>query len=157
MWGEPRRHFPGIPVPYFYSRGEPSLLFCSRGRPPISTHSPRVGRTLCALLSCLLILNFNSLAPRGANQSLCVIARKKRTFQLTRPAWGEPQPFRRPGWLKLISTHSPRVGRTRSRVVFSPRAIISTHSPRVGRTLIFFRSRVSRFISTHSPRVGRTR
>ena len=57
------------------------------------------------------------------------------TFQLTRPVRGEPG--RRGDELAphIISTHSPRAGRTTPRI--SPREFIkiSTHSPRAGRTL----------------------
>ena len=79
----------------------------------------------------------------------------------------------------MISTHSPRVGRTNACAAFVLAALISTHSPRVGRTLIACGVVVRHLdfnslapcganrsprcstssgypISTHSPRVGRT-
>ena len=58
----------------------------------ISTHSPRVGRTM--LISSLAQQNphFNSLAPRGANLCFCVSPHNIYHFN--------------------SSTHSPRVGRT---------------------------------------------
>ena len=78
-----------------------------------------------------------------------------------------------------ISTHSPRVGRTKFGDYIYNISDISTHSPRVGRTInVLINSRVrtyfnslapcganrarhvvnviARDISTHSPRVGRT-
>ena len=56
----------------------------------ISTHSPRVGRTILVSLALAKMTHFNSLAPCGANR--IVIDR-----YIDRSA---------------ISTHSPRVGRT---------------------------------------------
>ena len=57
-------------------------------------------------------------------------------FQLTRPVWGEPDSSRVVAVGGVISTHSPRVGRTSLRYVPRRRGSISTHSPRVGRTLV---------------------
>ena len=70
--------------------GEPRLANFSRRRKRISTHSPRVGRTLSNVLTLSTAKYFNSLAPCGANLT----------------AWA---PFRP---RSSISTHSPRVGRT---------------------------------------------
>ena len=103
-----------------------------------------------------------------------------RQFQLTRPVWGEPllngiltffarnfnslapcganpvaDYFGIPAG--IISTHSPRVGRTLLRTHAPRLGKISTHSPRVGRTFVETVNEISRNISTHSPRVGRTK
>ena len=56
----------------------------------ISTHSPRVGRTV---------------EVQHTTGQRC-------RFQLTRPVWGEPLFSCPVGYLADISTHSPRVGRT---------------------------------------------
>ena len=133
------------------------MHFCSHMLVKISTHSPRVGRTLLSLMistrsgtfqltrpvwgepchqtwHILCLPDFNSLAPCGANQFNRCYAGKVKSFQLTRPVWGEPihpeqtlKPLQfqltRPVWGEpwlvyafvipiLISTHSPRVGRT---------------------------------------------
>ena len=100
----------------------------------ISTHSPRVGRTTfrCnrsvrrpyfnSLAPCGAnpvfgvryspFTNFNSLAPCGANRPHCTPRRRRLSFQLTRPVWGEPKYGSDITASCSISTHSPRVGRT---------------------------------------------
>ena len=145
--------------------------------------------------------HFNSLAPCGANRIGIHRGQTMHGFQLTRPVWGEPWDSQnpsticafqltRPVWGEpcdfqfirfyfLISTHSPRVGRTYFDVGRTVYFVISTHSPRVGRTHLFLSwsavpgefqltrpvwgepIRLLRVIavctiSTHSPRVGRT-
>ena len=101
-------------------------------------------------------LNFNSLAPCGANLKAHFGVTSPDAFQLTRPVWGEPRPFFDVNEATAISTHSPRVGRTPQFVVHLDQLLISTHSPRVGRTMLRERVRHCPLISTHSPRVGRT-
>ena len=83
-----------------------------RRRQGISTHSPRVGRTIKYNRAARARKDFNSLAPRGANPSPSALTAQSRIFQLTRPAWGEPHSKRRRRLQCSISTHSPRVGRT---------------------------------------------
>ena len=56
----------------------------------ISTHSPRVGRTIFVHLWFFDHCYFNSLAPCGANLRSTRILGFRREFQLTRPVWGEP-------------------------------------------------------------------
>ena len=68
--------------------------------------------------------------PRGRLTVKC-----REPFQLTRPVWGEPGLFRYLGITRIISTHSPRVGRTLTTTSRALSRYISTHSPRVGRTL----------------------
>ena len=136
----------------------------------ISTHSPRVGRTLQVLRVILHIAHFNSLAPCGANLGFEFLVLTGEVFQLTRPVWGEPFAMRSTTTFLKISTHSPRVGRTnlfvrcrRTTKLFQlTRPVwgepyywakqcqyfgISTHSPRVGRTLhaVLFQGRRSKF------------
>ena len=115
--------------------GEPTLLRNKIRLQNISTHSPRVGRTNALSLTFASYINFNSLAPCGANLSRGVSEHRVRVnfnslapcganhatpemsedaeeFQLTRPVWGEPgRGSCKFGYLH-ISTHSPRVGRT---------------------------------------------
>ena len=57
----------------------------------ISTHSPRVGRTLSPCPRRFVICYFNSLAPCGANRNRRADNQVRTQFQLTRPVWGEPQ------------------------------------------------------------------
>ena len=57
----------------------------------ISTHSPRVGRTLFYPLYACSATYFNSLAPCGANRATMLTVRSCSAFQLTRPVWGEPR------------------------------------------------------------------
>ena len=72
VWGEP------LPTPF-------SSLYSA-----ISTHSPRVGRTMGLTAKQTTPIHFNSLAPCGANRSNTIIISVDITFQLTRPVWGEP-------------------------------------------------------------------
>ena len=114
--------------------GEPCYRFCQRKFIDISTHSPRVGRTLIkweyicwqshfnSLAPCGANLvpirsdsnfeNFNSLAPCGANLQTLHSSGHRHLFQLTRPVWGEPRSYGSAAHVSKISTHSPRVGRT---------------------------------------------
>ena len=70
--------------------GEPTMPLKVNGVLIISTHSPRVGRTsLCPVLY-VRSLDFNSLAPCGANRVVSVGRCSGHPFQLTRPVWGEP-------------------------------------------------------------------
>ena len=78
----------------------------------ISTHSPRVGRTRIVGLFGSTSSDFNSLAPCGANLQRAIIISRDITFQLTRPVWGEPSNMTGSQTSHNISTHSPRVGRT---------------------------------------------
>ena len=58
------------------------------------------------------MIDFNSLAPCGANLNFRFRRFVLTLFQLTRPVWGEPQAYREIDTNRTISTHSPRVGRT---------------------------------------------
>ena len=58
-------------------------------------------------------IDFNSLAPCGANPLYEKGADSTSAFQLTRPVWGEPANIGEQAIINRISTHSPRVGRTR--------------------------------------------
>ena len=78
----------------------------------ISTHSPRVGRTQLGVAAVKNHRDFNSLAPCGANPLTPTPGFVQRRFQLTRPVWGEPGRIAVSPFLSHISTHSPRVGRT---------------------------------------------
>ena len=98
VWGEPRRHWSRTRRRTSFQLTRPVW-----GEPPtpgrmmrptrISTHSPRVGRTI-------LLSHIKSLHCR---------------FQLTRPVWGEPTDHMLVAARYKISTHSPRVGRTPSK------------------------------------------
>ena len=70
--------------------GEPSEQSAQAQRSFISTHSPRMGRTLYNCVSRALYHHFNSLAPYGANLIRGLSNPAGRKFQLTRPVWGEP-------------------------------------------------------------------
>ena len=130
-------------------------------------------------LNCNTAAGFQLTRPCGANLAIADAMARLAKFQLTRPVWGEPAWSQGGNVHAVISTHSPRVGRTFCVVANRGNTVISTHSPRVGRTrrrrqnsgamsqfqltrpvwgepdvlvLRHFRQR----ISTHSPRVGRT-
>ena len=94
VWGEPvLLSYSFLNVGFQLTRpvwGEPFMNFVKCSGINISTHSPRVGRTLSKNRSRASHTYFNSLAPCGANPCLT----------LTIPP------------MLVISTHSPRVGRT---------------------------------------------
>ena len=71
-----------------------------------------MGRTTDEEESRIVICNFNSLAPCGANPHFSEVPHVDIQFQLTRPVWGEPCAACVRITLTSISTHSPRVGRT---------------------------------------------
>ena len=93
--------------------GEPWSARRSSSRSRFQLTRPVWGEPETNTVFAIVIINFNSLAPCGANP-------------LSKPS--------KPSKLD-ISTHSPRVGRTAKRVAPRKRNRISTHSPRVGRTL----------------------
>ena len=101
----------------------------------ISTHSPRVGRTLRVYKPVQKPVNFNSLAPCGANRLFYVGLARAAKFQLTRPVWGEPRRILLYSDLNLFQLTRPVWGEPLIFVSVTPYTIISTHSPRVGRTV----------------------
>ena len=115
-------------------RGEPQVRALTGLSQAISTHSPRAGRTDQRITLAEMKIDFNSLAPCGANQLV----------------------FDALAVFVYISTHSPRAGRTVRKSQETTVKIISTHSPRAGRTAILRYGGVNAQISTHSPRAGRT-
>ena len=78
----------------------------------ISTHSPHAGRTSTTLSIVRSIVDFNSLAPCGANRSFMNFVKCSGIFQLTRPMRGEPFRLCLLVFFCPISTHSPHAGRT---------------------------------------------
>ena len=181
--------------------GEPGVTIKEMKAIFISTHSPRVGRTMESQTDKTTIAHFNSLAPCGANpqymamneydvnfNSLAPCGANRRasttsisfgTFQLTRPVWGEPEPDMLTAPVNVISTHSPRVGRTARLYSYAPHSVhfnslapcgANRYPRRTRRSYIAFQltrpvwgePRVNMtmvsdpYISTHSPRVGRT-
>ena len=117
VWGEP----PIPSIQTFYRSNFNSLAPCGANpysiritgeQGPISTHSPRVGRTVDPLDPRRRRINFNSLAPCGANLWTTMKKSVFGLFQLTRPVWGEPKFHDYFTSALPISTHSPRVGRT---------------------------------------------
>ena len=70
--------------------GEPFIVNASGVIEPVSTHSPRGGRTNSSPPLPRLRRSFNSLAPRGANRGHGYLSK----------------------WTCTVSTHSPRGGRT---------------------------------------------
>ena len=71
--------------------GEPAFTRFFTDTIPISTHSPRVGRTNYYSKHSDKTYHFNSLAPCGANLDVEVHVPPVSPFQLTRPVWGEPR------------------------------------------------------------------
>ena len=89
-----------------------------------------MGRTSLSLSSTTITDDFNSLAPCGANLYLISSLRTLRSFQLTRPVWGEPDEKDNYLHLSTISTHSPRVGRTRPYyIVYFPTCHFNSLAP----------------------------
>ena len=118
VWGEPvHRGFATAYQTFQLTRpvwGEPRRILARSSGRQISTHSPRVGRTRNYMEAAIKCINFNSLAPCGANQPPAALMRGSKKFQLTRPVWGEPMTNLADILHMPISTHSPRVGRTLS-------------------------------------------
>ena len=183
MWGEPKTQKEAFSNDRFQLTrpvwGEPRRLLVNRLSLPISTHSPRVGRTRQAAIILITPRNFNSLAPCGANPVCRLLTARSTTFQLTRPVWGEPLVVRVKNALDRISTHSPRVGRTVARRwarqrrrnfnSLAPCGANLSNGAAPTSSLLFQLTRpvwgeprlqairATRCrISTHSPRVGRT-
>ena len=140
----PLRHFNSL-APCGANRREPVL---QRRNGFISTHSPRVGRTIGSCGCSAPSANFNSLAPCGANLVVvCVQPFAVEDFNSLAPCGANPDTQGFFDQLLAISTHSPRVGRTIGRSILKRYCKISTHSPRVGRTVIntFFLIRKIKF------------
>ena len=123
----------------------------------ISTHSPRTGRTRTLRSTARKSRHFNSLAPHGANPCPDVFDPDTRSFQLTRPARGEPNGtevyvdnalhfnslaphganlavFRESERFKRFQLTRPARGEPIGTIHDNPELLISTHSPRTGRT-----------------------
>ena len=98
---------------YLPHGGEPHRPFALPKANQVSTHSPRGRRTFWSFWFVDTASGFNSLAPRGANPRRKTEWTTIRTFQLTRPAGGEPYDSRIAETELCVSTHSPRGGRTR--------------------------------------------
>ena len=138
-------------------RGEPYIPRSKGGLGIISTHSPRAGRT--ALLDGLGIdyIDFNSLAPCGANPMAAAMERLGMTisthspragrtparnvkrpscigFQLTRPVRGEPKCMYHLLSRTRFQLTRPVRGEPSTPTLSSGWIAISTHSPRAGRT-----------------------
>ena len=160
-------------------RGEPNEIKIYPSTGGISTHSPRAGRTYLARAVVHIHDNFNSLAPCGANLNVYDSNIHLKIFQLTRPVRGEPVRKSQETTVKIISTHSPRAGRTLS--IFSSCSCNCNFNslapcganrcggcgdkrgekfqltrPVRGEPSRFLRFPHRKYISTHSPRAGRT-
>ena len=77
----------------------------------ISTHTPREGRDALRANTSQPENNFNSHAPRGARLLRVQQPKRKKRFQLTRPARGATRPSCAVVIILYISTHTPREGR----------------------------------------------
>ena len=99
--------------------GEPRLYPTSPRWHWISTHSPRVGRTIFNRNKSYRFYIFQLTRPVWGEPYMYFPFRGIRAFQLTRPVWGEPYHGRDDYDAALdISTHSPRVGRTSTSCIF---------------------------------------
>ena len=117
-----------------------------------------MGRTKSCSLFDEIPINFNSLAPCGANQMGFCAASDILPFQLTRPVWGEPRHSQLIDSDRTISTHSPRVGRTRlSRGMGRVSLYFNSLAPCGANPEEQLHNNQRKQISTHSPRVGRTK
>ena len=137
--------------------GRTSMYCLTKRTRQISTHSPRVGRTPKSPSLMVVRSTFQLTRPVWGEPLKTGLTERTIEFQLTRPVWGEPGDFYAARPRKGISTHSPRVGRTkRRRANCAPNWHFNSLAP-CGANLA--NKRVSGFliaISTHSPRVGRT-
>ena len=99
--------------------GEPSDLRLRVRRKRISTHSPRVGRTSERSQLHAVLFHFNSLAPCGANPLPRRLVDERLHFNSLAPCGANHVRTVATDGAVEISTHSPRVGRTRrDRAVF---------------------------------------
>ena len=77
-------------------------------------------------------------------------------FQSTLPAWGETKARQIIAGERIISIHSPRMGRDKKRCKLKISQKISIHSPRMGRDRpVPGAEKTLQAISIHSPRMGR--
>ena len=116
VWGEPRTicstaarlristHSPRVGRTFIIVSVTPYTI--------ISTHSPRVGRTLTMWTTMATTRTFQLTRPVWGEPQIRFDGRVKKEFQLTRPVWGEPDGYGKHQRVGYISTHSPRVGRT---------------------------------------------
>ena len=100
VWGEPPRGVVcNIVFLHFNSLApcgaNPSALLPPLSSLKISTHSPRVGRTVTEVEETLVRHEFQLTRPVWGEPRRCCCPCKISTFQLTRPVWGEPQRVRR--------------------------------------------------------------
>ena len=177
--------------------------FANSMRLKISTHSPRVGRTLRRCNMCIIAIYISTHSPRVGRTPFYEWWRSPEyRFQLTRPVWGEPDNTmaifndkanfnslapcganldtrRAASQERRISTHSPRVGRTKRvlqstvrRIYFNSLAPCGANQnylnddnsisefqltrPVWGEPIVYPNRQANTQISTHSPRVGRT-
>ena len=94
--------------------GANRYTFCSTLRiTAFQLTRPVWGEPRTDLANPVFKIDFNSLAPCGANPLYEKGADSTSAFQLTRPVWGEPANIGEQAIINRISTHSPRVGRTR--------------------------------------------
>ena len=162
VWGEPQQQFADLcGLSFQLTRpvwGEPAVRPRRRRDVAISTHSPRVGRTLRGGGSFYARARISTHSPRVGRTS-------PKMLSITR--------------MPSISTHSPRVGRTISSVSFSSdikyfNSLAPCGANPLHRRLqaFYIRFQLTRpvwgepkrcdmiyielYISTHSPRVGRT-
>ena len=119
VWGEPRcQAAEQRPAEYFNSLApcgaNQSVETLLRNKRNISTHSPRVGRTAGRGGRMVLQRYFNSLAPCGANHDAREHARQRGHFNSLAPCGANHRRYGQNRRSAPISTHSPRVGRTRT-------------------------------------------
>ena len=115
--------------------GEPVYLLTAQQAADVSTHSPRGGRTPTHPIK-ITESNVSTHSPRGGRTSLRRIGSSLHySFQLTRPAGGEPS-RRRITCINSISFNSlaPRGANQRISACVRKCKYVSTHSPRGGRT-----------------------
>ena len=102
----------------------------------ISIHSPRMGRDVRLPTSCAGWRNFNPLSPHGERLLAQMDLQCARQFQSTLPAWGETGSPCTVAYGVGISIHSPRMGRDVKGYAEELGMTISIHSPRMGRDVI---------------------
>ena len=145
----------------------------------ISTHSPRVGRTGTSEDTNFDVIEFQLTRPVWGEPSAPARCFLSCPFQLTRPVWGEPVYGQLLLLDLMISTHSPRVGRTDhcqdlrdTQKYFNSLAPCGANLAAAAIGVVLYSFQLTRPvwgeplsaiavcpscpISTHSPRVGRT-
>ncbi len=122
----------------------------------ISIHTPQVGRDCENPRADLVIHNFNPHAPGGARRWMQDGVLSGQIFQSTRPRWGATRSNLGGAHARVISIHTPQVGRDVRRMIYnSIKKDFNPHAPGGARPATDLERLDELRISIHTPQVGR--